>query len=257
MAIRFTPEYNEQISKIVRDYNQRVRRANKEGKLRKSNLPETVSARVLKKSYTNRTDLDRELKTLQMFNRKMARQPVGEHLTEYDIATIKANKQAAIQHFEKIADIVKDKVKKNLPLQQGRLDTIEANIKNLQQDIDLASEADLRGMLAYVNKYRKSFERQATGYRGFLSEVDMIMDRVGISKEQKDEFFKKMASLNSEEFYELYEKSDLISKIYELADSPKYTGGKLVLYDTEQNAKDLINTLLQEADMLIADVKSK
>ena len=257
MAIRFTPEYNARINKIVKNYNARVRKANKQGKLRKSNLPETVSARVLKKSYTSRTDLDRELKTLEMFSRKMARQPVGEHLTEYDIATIKANRKATIEHFEKIADIVRGKVKKNLPLQQGRLDTIEANIKNLQQDIDSASEADLRGMLSYVNKYRKSFERQATGYRGFLSEVDMIMDRVGVPAEQKDEFFKKMSQLNSEEFYELYEKSDLISKVYELADSPKYTGGKLVLYDTEQNARDLIDTLLQEADMLIAEVKSK
>jgi hypothetical protein len=256
MAIRFTPEYNARINKIVRDYNKRVRRANKEGKLRKSNLPETVSARVLKKSYSSRTDLDRELKTLEMFNRKMARQPVGEHLTEYDIATIKVNREATIEHFEKIADIVRGKVKKNLPLQQGRLDTIELNIKNLKQDVDTASESDKRAMLAYVNKYRKSFERQANGYRGFLSEVDMVMDRVGVPKEQKDAFFKKMSQLNSEEFYELYEKSDLVSKVYELADSPKYTGGKLVLYDTEQNAKDLIDTLLQEADMLIAEVKS-
>ena len=257
MAIRFTPEYNERINKIVRNYNARVRKANKEGRLRKSNLPETVSARTLKKSYTSRTDLDRELRTLEMFNRKMARHPVGEHLTEYDIATIKANKQATIEHFEKLADVVRSKVGKNLPLQQGRLDTIELNIKNLMQDVDTASESDKRAMLAYVNKYRKNFERQANGYRGFLSEVDMIMDRVGVSKEQKDVFFKKLSKLNSEEFYELYEKSDLVSKVYELADSPKYTGGKLVLYDTEQNARELIDTLLQEADMLIAEVKSK
>ena len=257
MAIRFTPEYNERINKIVRNYNARVRKANKEGRLRKSNLPETVSARTLKKSYTSRTDLDRELRTLEMFNRKMARHPVGEHLTEYDIATIKANKQATIEHFEKLADVVRSKVGKNLPLQQGRLDTIEVNIKNLMQDVDTASESDKRAMLAYVNKYRKNFERQANGYRGFLSEVDMIMDRVGVSKEQKDVFFKKLSKLNSEEFYELYEKSDLVSKVYELADSPKYTGGKLVLYDTEQNARELIDTLLQEADMLIAEVKSK
>lgn len=257
MAIRFTPEYNARINKIVREYNRRVTRANKEGKLRKSNLPELASVRVLKKSYTNRTDLDRELRNLEMFNRRMAREPAGEFVTKYDIEVIKANKEATIKHFENIADIVRSKIGKNLPLQRGRLDTIEMNIENLKQDVDTASEADLRGMLAYVNKYRKSFERQASGYRGFLSEVELIMDRVGVAKEDKDAFFKKLSQLNSEEFYELYEKSDLVSKVYELADSPKYTGGKLVLYDTEENAKDLIDTLLQEADMLIAEVKAK
>ena len=257
MAIRYTPDLNARMRRTVREYNRRVRRANTEGKVRKSNLPEVTSVKTLKASFQKRSDLERELKTLEMFRRKSAREPAGDFITKYDVDVIKANKEATIKHFENVANIIRGKAESNYPLQRARLDTIELNIQNLKQDVDTANESDLRAMKAYVDKYRKSFERQATGYRGFLSELDLIMDRVGIEGADKDAFFNKMSQLNSEEFYELYEKSDLISKIYELADSPKYTGGKLVLYDTEQNAKELIDTLMQEADMLIAEVKSK
>lgn len=255
MAIRFTPEYNARIKRTVVNYNQRVRRANKEAKIRKSELPGIASIKTLKKSYTNRRDLERELRNLELFRRKSARH-YDKVISDYDINMISRNRRKAIEHYRFLADIAKSRIKHGYPSEKADLFHYENIIRNLSQDISKSSDAELRAMKGNVEDYRKSFERQATGYRGFLSEVEMIMDRVGINRTDKEIFFDKLSQLNSEEFFEAYKKSDLVSKIYDLADSPKYTRGKLVLYSTEKDARELIDTLLEEIDVIIKDVKT-
>ena len=256
MAIRFTPEYNKYINKIVQNYNKRVSRANTLGKINKSALPEKVSVKTLKKSYTNRADLDRELKNLAMFKRKDARADKGS-VAKYDVELIKQNRKATIKYFEKQASYAREKLKNNFPLQRERLNEIEANLDILYKGVKGASPAELKAMERYVDKYRKSFERQATGYRGFLSEVDGIMEKLSIPKDERDNFFEKFSQLSEAEFYDLYERNDLINKIYQIADSPKYTGGKLVMHTGANEARNYINTLMEEADVLIAETKAR
>lgn len=254
MAIRFTPEYNKRINDVVARYNRRLERANTEGKIKKSMLPEKASVKTLKKSYQSRAELDRELENLENFRRKSARASVSDYVTKYDLSLIKKNRRAAIEHFEKQADIIRHKANLNYPLQKARLKTLERNIDILKKGPEGATTAELDTMSAYIDKYRKSFERRATGYRGFMSEVEFVMDKVGVTKAEKDAFFAKFSKLNPEEFYELWEKSDLVGRVYELADSPKYKGR---LTSTRSDARELIDELMQQADQLIADVKSK
>lgn len=256
MAIRFTPEYNKYIRKTVNEYNRKVQRANTEGKVKKVDLPEMASVKTLKKSYLHRSDLDKELANLKAFSRKSARQQVVGNVTRYQLDMIKANREKTIEFFEHKADVIRKKATSGYPLQKDRLVAIEENLGILKKGVEGATEDELKAMSAYVNKYRGSFERQATGYRGFLSQVDLVMDDIKIPKEKQDELFNKLSKLDEEEFMDLYEKNDLIDDIFNLADSPKLTGGEFVLKD-EQRAKDLIDTLLRDIDLMIAEVKSK
>lgn len=256
MAIRFTPEYNARINKIVQDYNRRVRRANVEGKIRKDQLPEKVSVKTLKKSYTNRADLERELKNLESFRRKSVRAEV-EGVSTYETELINQNRRAAIKYWEKEAAYAKSKASQNYPLQKKRYNEIQRSLDILKKGTADASSRELLSMSKSVEDYRKSFERQATGYRGFLSELDMVMEKLDYPKSQRNEVFEKLSQLNQSEFYELYRTTDLIGTIYQLADSPKYTGGELVIHSSERSAKENINRFLEQLDGLIAEVKSK
>ena len=256
MAIRFTPEYNKYIRKTVNEYNRKVQRANTEGKVKKVDLPEMASVKTLKKSYLHRSDLDKELANLKAFSRKSARQKVVGNVSRYQINMINANREKTIEFFEHKADVIRKKATSGYPLQKDRLVAIEENLGILKKGVEGATEDELKAMSAYVNKYRGSFERQATGYRGFLSEVDLIMDNVGISQDKQDEFFKKLSKLDEEEFMDLYEKEDIINDIYNIAESPKLTGGELYIKD-KQRAKDLIDGLLSKIDSMIENVKAK
>lgn len=257
MAIRFTPEYNKHINDIVERYNKKVRRSHAEGNIKKKDLPEVVSVKTLKKSYVRRSDLNRELDTLAAFSRKSVRKQVTEHVSNYDLESININKEAAIKFYEEQRRIVKKRLKSKFPLQQARLSAIEENLKLLKKDTSKLGDKELWAVKGAVEDFRQSFERQASGYRGFLSEVELVMRELGISKSDRDEFFNKFSKLNPEEMFELYENNNLINRIYMLADSPKYTGGKIEINTTEEDARDLINELMQQADELIASVKKK
>lgn len=256
MAIRFTPEYNKYIRKTVNEYNRKVQRANTEGKIKKVNLPELASVKTLKKSYLHREDLDKELANLKAFSRKSIRKEKVGGVNEYQLNLIKNNREKTIEFFEHKADVIRKKATSGYPLQKDRLVAIEENLDILKKGVDGASEDDLKAMYAYVNKYRGSFERQATGYRGFLSQVDLVMDDIGVPKDKQDEFFNKLSKLSEEEFMDLYEKNDIIDDIFNLADSPKLTGGVFMVKD-EERAENLINELLGNIDTLIKEVKNK
>ena len=262
MSIKYTPDYIKKIKRIVDPYNKRVRTAHSKGKIPKSRLPEPVSMATLMKSYNKRSDLDRELRNLQRFSRK-ATKVVDENemngpVTKYDIDLIKANRKAASKYFKEQIELIKSTMKGYSPIQQQRIDLIQEHVDLLDgMDLGKATLSELKSMERYVDKYRKHFERQATGYRGFLGEVEVIMDRVGVPASKKEEFFDKLSKLNSEEFYQLYEKYDIIDAIYRLADSPKTAGGEMIIYDDGERAADLIDELLEDIDVMIESVKAK
>lgn len=257
MAIRYTPQFNERMNRIVKNYNQKVTRANVRGKMTKGKLPEHITVRELKKSYWKRSDLDRELKNLEMFSRRAARRQYGSYTSGYDIDLIKANKEEAAKYFQWRSDLLAKKAVSGYPLSASRWKEYQGNADILRQDISKAAPEDLDMMSGLVKDFRQSFERRATGYRGFLSQVDALMEETGYSKEERDQFFQKFSKLTEDEFLDLYETNDLIKRIYDFADSPKLTGGVLKLNASKTEVKEKLKTLLEEQDYLIESVKRK
>ena len=83
--IRYDKAYNQKISRVVSNFNRKVRRLEKEeAKL----LPSTVSVREIKALFTNRRDLNTYLRDLQRFSKRGAEDIVkvkGKEYTKYDI----------------------------------------------------------------------------------------------------------------------------------------------------------------------------
>lgn len=262
MSIKYTPEDDKRIRRIVNSYNTKVRMAHSKGKIPKKRLPDLTTVDTIKKSYNKRADLNRELKNLQLFSKSLtevvAENEMNGPVTKYDLELIKANRKAASNYFKKQIELIQSTMKGYSPIQQQRIDLIQEHVDLLDgMDLGKATLSELKSMERYVDKYRKNFERQATGYRGFLGEVEIIMDRVGVPDSKKEEFFNKLSKINSEEFYQLYEKYDIIDAIYRLADSPKTAGGEMIIYDDGERAADLIDELLEDIDVMIESVKAK
>lgn len=94
MAIRYDQKLNNEIRRIVRNYNAKIRRLEKE----KSDvvLPEKYSRQVvksMKESYSNRSDLRRRLKELERFTARGGEKNVnvkGTVLPKHEYQTIRA-----------------------------------------------------------------------------------------------------------------------------------------------------------------------
>jgi hypothetical protein len=116
------------------------------------------------------------------------------------------------------------------------------------------NQEQFRSFRSSIYQFIDRPHKLAAGYRGFLSEVDSVMGLVGIEEKGRKKFFNKVNKLTPEQFHYLYETSDLISRVYDLADSPELVGG-IKINTSEENARDLIDTLMEEIDELIEEAK--
>jgi len=258
MAIRFTPEYNERIRRIVKNYNARVRNAHKRG-VPKSQLPNLVSVSGLKKSYSNRQALEDELNNLEIFGRKSTRvaevKSETSFITNYELALLKQNRKEATKYYQNIIDVLTPKIKKGYLLETERIDLAKKYIELINAPEDSLSYDELKAAIAGVRKFRDSHAIRSSGYRGFLTVVDFAFDQTGVSQTEKDEFFKKLSVLDENEFFELYENNPVIERIFESADSPEY--GPMKLNMTIDMTQDRVDYLLENIDSMIAEQIAK
>lgn len=255
MAIRFTDDYNKMIRREVSNFNRRRRNAIRAGI---KNLPDKAYVSELKRRYDKRGDLNRELKLLNEFRRNTLREVEvsgGVKAIEWDLQHIKANLRQAQEFYNKEAEILTARAPQ-YPGERQRLDTILKNKAILQYDLDNLNQEQFDSIKGSIQGFIRTRNIMASGYRGFLSEVDEVMTTVGVPKEKKKQFFNKINSLNQEQFFYLYERSDLIKRVYDLY-VDKDDEGNVILNTSKNNAGEIIDVLLDETDVLVDEAKNK
>lgn len=261
MAIRYNPKYNAEIRRVVHNFNQTIKRANEAG-YAKTKLPNPVKVSELKARFKTRSELNKELNRLNNFSRQVLKNQIetkgGASTNVWNINYLKSHTDEAKEHFKERQKLYKKKIKNGFPAEKMTLDNINAKLDILNLDLSKISQDELNSYKATINEYMKFPNRSTRGYRGFLSEVDWVMGNIGISEEDKKEFFNKFKQLTPEQFQYLYDNSELITKIYMMVDSPTHGKSQLkepTLSTDTTDAKEQINTLMDEVDILIAEAQ--
>lgn len=252
MAVRLTSEENKRLNKIVRNFNSKVTRANTEGKIPRRFLPEQVSAKSLKQNMTSKRALMRELKNLEQFSRKSIRQKARGELTEYEKKVIERDKKYAKEYYQHQYNTLKKVAKPYDIDDQIRLAKYKKYSEALGRDTSTAQTDSLKLMAGGVRGYQQSFAKQGAGYRGFLAEAEAVMNATGIDEDVKEEFFKKIKKLSPQQFYDVYVLSPAVQRVYELMESPPIGKGKMNA--TKADAREIINTMLEDIDGIIGQV---
>jgi len=259
MAIRYDPGYNKEIRDVVRNFNRKRNRAYAKGF---RDLPDLVKVSDLKARYSSREDLNKQLKMLKTFSSggngilEAIENQGGATSTAWEFKYLKENAEDARDYFLRQYKLVAKKVGR-FPGERLRLENIAEKINFLDMDIKYLDQEQFRSYKATINEYLKSASKQRAGYRGFLAEVVSVMKMVGIEDRDINRVFNKVKELSPSQFFTMYEESDLISRIYELADSPIYTGGTLKLNTTPDRAKELVDTFVEEVDDLVEKAKKE
>lgn len=254
MAINYTSEYNAKLRRDVQNFNKKRNRAIKRGF---TNVPPLQKVSDLKARYTKRSELDKELKRLESFRQKDLLSKVenkgGAKAITWEFQNLKTNAKAAKAYFEREYERVNKRTGR-FPGERLYLDNIKAKINLLELNIDYMSQSQFRSAISTVNEFATSIEHRKAQYRGFLNEVDWVMERLNISGEQRDAFFKKFEGLTPTQFLYAYDNNDIIARIYALYEKPT-NDGEAILNTSEEDAEDLINTLMEEADDIVNDAK--
>lgn len=256
MAIRYDSNYNAKINRVVKNFNQKRNRAIKRGF---KNVPAPIKVSDLKARYTSRRELNKQLTQLTRFSRggdavlKKVENEGGATAIKWELDYLKSNVKAAKEFFAKEYRIVSSKVG-DFPGERMRLDNLSKKMSTLDLDLAYMNQSQFNSYRSAIREYINKPKSYAAGYRGFLSEVESVMRIVGIDENTINNFFGKFSVLSPEQFHHLYETSDLIARVYEIADSPDVPG-TLKLNTSKDEARDLINTLLEETDDLVKDAQ--
>lgn len=253
MAIRYDSGLNEKIRSTVRNYNKRRNRLEKRGF---TNLPPPLKVSELKSRYSVRSDLNKELNRIKNLGRGDVLNKIetdgGVKAVEWEYKFLKANLKSAKEYFGREYERISKRVAK-FPGEKEHIFTVQNKMAVLDLDINYMNQKQFRSAISAVNEFATSPTRLKNNYRAFLSEVEMVMDKLNIDKGTRDKFFNKFQNLTPTQFLYAYDTNDIIGRVYDLADSPEYGGIKL--NTSEKDAEDLIDTLMEEADDIITNAK--
>lgn len=256
MAIRFDHDYSAEIRRIVRNFNQKRNRAIKRGY---KYLPPKLTVSELKSRYTSRSQLNRELNALKRFNRggdealKVVETSGGAKAIKWEYEYLKRNLKYAKEFYDRE---ISEAVKLDTPMMVAKAEYIN-NLKSKRDYLNLElselSQSQFRTFRNTINEYLYANERNLSGYRNWMKEVELIMRNLGFDNKTINKFFEGFNELTPRQFLTMYRQSALVSRIYELYIPTKDHSFKLST--TEEDAKDLINTFMAEKDEMIKKAK--
>lgn len=255
MAIRYNKAYNKEISAIVKNFNQKRNRAIQQGF---KNVPSKIKVSDLKARYTSRKLMNEQLKLMKEFSAggnkvlKEVENRGGAESIDWEFKYLKSNERLAREYFVREFKMIGKRIG-SFPGERQRLDTIARKINLLDMDVDYMSQSQFNSYRSAINEFIQLPSRQKAGYRGFLSEVDWVMDKVGIDEESRNEVFRKLNKLSPQEFFNMYENSEIVKRIYDLADSPEF--GKMKLNTDIDDAKKKVDSFIESLDILIEQAK--
>ena len=256
MAIKFDKAYNAEIRRVVRNFNQKRNRAIKRGY---RYLPPKMTVSELKSRYTSRSQLNRDLNALKRFNRegdkalKVVETSGGAKAIKWEYDYLKRNLKYAKEFYDRE---IEDAARLDTPMMVAKSEYIN-NLKSKRDYLNLElselSQSQFRTFRNTINEYLYANERNMSGYRNWMNEVELIMRNLGYDNKTINKFFEGFNELTPRQFLTMYRQSQLVSRIYELYIPTKDHSFKLST--TEEDAKDLINTFMVEKDEMIKKAK--
>lgn len=252
MAIRFTPEFNKEIRRVVHNFNQKRNRAIKRGY---THLPEPLTVSELKSRYESKSLLQRDLKLISKFNTdkdealKTVETSGGAKAIKWEYDYLKKNLQYAKRFYDRE---IRDASVLDTPLAVAKaeyLNNLKAKREYLEMELAELNQSQFNTYKATINESLEANQRSKSGYRSWMNEVELIMRNLGYDNKTINRFFEGFDRLNPRQFLTMYRQNAIVSRIYELYIPTR--DGEFKLSTTEDDAKDLINTFMIEKEEMI------
>ena len=250
MAIRLTKDIEAQVARDVKLFNAKRSKAIKQGY---KHVPPMITVAELKARYDNKADLMGELAHIRKFSvsrdaMKEVELSGGAKAIQWEIDDLKRNLQYTKDWLGREFSTVRGLMYK-MPGERTRLSNVIAKRAVIEQDIEMLDQRSFETYKGVIDDFFNAGVKRDAGYRGFLSEVELVMRRIGVDEKTIDDFFETINKLTPNQFMLLYENEELIKKVYSLADSPTFGGFKL--NTSEKDAQETIDTLIEYKDELV------
>ncbi len=255
---RFDADFNYDINRTIKSFNQKVKRAEKRGE---KGLPALRSVKEFKAQFTTKEDAKKELSYLKlMLNNKKAleRKRTAEGTIsnwEYDyiIRNLQETKRWVARELEKARIRVKDYPDHLYAMREDVL-KLESEKAYLERDIANLTARELQTVQAIERRMKRSDLRTITGRKHFMDSLDSLLTARGMKKKDRTSIYQKLNTLTNEEFLEFYKTNDVVGTImgyYIPSDNER------ILEDLtkDNDIEEIINDFNQDLDEKILTAK--
>lgn len=254
MAIRYDKKLNQEINRVIRNFNQKVARLEKE---QRELTPAKVSKKELKGEVYTRAELRRELNKLRRFSKRGAEDVVttqgGVRTTQYELENIKRETARVKSQLTRRINTMKYKKPKIFGKEtagsyasMGDSDYTElvAKRKSLDKDIDKIDKDTLSRLKSMVGKLGKNKHYMDTMFKE--NYINMLTSNgyfVGYDNEKLELLKSKLMQLKPDDFYRLFQEDKSIQAVLDYYPfmSGKIKGAKNQLIDPSTIKDDVTN----------------
>lgn len=248
MAIKYNNKLNNEINRVVRNFNAKVKRLE-----RSENdliLPNTISVRELKKDVTNKWELNRKLKELQLYSTKGIERtvttPGGVTTSEYNLVRLEREQRRLSTKLGKtIKDIegIRPTVG-GVPLdvtykQMGsqRLANLKARRLNIRsKKIRQLDKESFKSLVKTINATRAKENYLSNIFMD--NYIDQMLFKLGYAidydKSKLDFIKNNMMRLNTRQFMKMFDKDLLIQSVRDFYPTVHMTDPKSFERNIEQ-----------------------
>lgn len=252
--MRFDPDFNAEIRRIVKNFNQKRNRAYRRGF---SYLPNKAYVSEIKTNFDTRADIRKYLRELEKFNKMgdaafdVITTDNGGRISRYNLRFIKDNLKDTKAFFDrqiKEAEQLFYEDQYSIA-RRDYLFNLQQKRKYLDLDIMNLDQSGIRSFDRYTKQALNYSKSNVTAYKGFLSGVEEVMRNLGYDEKTISLMYDKVSNLSPAQFVKMYRQSDLVARIYEMLPSPEH--GKDKINTDDDTAKKYINKFINEFEEMV------
>ena len=264
---KFSPEFNKEIYRTVRSFNQRVRRAEQRGL---TNLPDIQSVAELKARYATENDMKRELGFLRQMNlnRKSLDTVTtlgGAKMTEWEFQYMKQNLKPLRRFYDVMIKVAQNRYGSypyNTALKSELLN-LQARRDYLNRDLNALTRSELLTFRRYMTKYKETSKRTGNYFDQYLGALGDIGRYNPDARSAVNRIRKKINNLSPAVFEEIYRRHDIVNDLFDIVVSPptevqdeteKTRSKSAEFYNTEDITR-YVSTIDQKLDTWITEAE--
>lgn len=237
--IRYDSAYNQEINRVVSNFNRKVRRLEKEGnKL----LPSPVSTRTIKEQFTNRKDLNMYLRDLQRFSIRGAEDIVEIDGIEYTKYQIDMFRRDLRRNRDEIRRDIKsaEQVKHQYPMQHN------IYLQNLREKKKSLSKSWLKLIIKESDVATNRYFKRLEIYDNYFEILFQDAYVVGFDEDKINTIKEKLLKLSPNKFIKALQDSPTIQFIFDFYHSLTRKSGL-----ADDNAYNSFQKLYEEIDNIV------
>lgn len=264
MAIRYDKKLNQEINRVIRNFNQKIARLEKENK---ELLPSRVRKSDLKKSVYTRSELSRKLRELERFSKRGVEDVIttsgGVRLTKYELsnikrenARVKRNISREINRMRMQSPKIFGKRQMATYSQMGDQDFLNliARRKALEKDINKLSREEFERFSKLIEKTGRNQQYMNTVFKeNYFDMLTKTAYYFNYDNKKLSYLKDKLMELKPNDFLKLFKEDRSVRAILDYYPVVTNTFNAIDPDDIKEDVVNLYDNLIDNIDEIIKD----